>query len=180
MAMSKSNGTEVSDRVDGHADKRTGHPGSDLERLLHLAESLSEKCERYHTRLTWLMHYATGLGGAVISAAVIVWTFFEPDSPLRMPVTGALLGSASAVATVSLVYWRGLNQRKRKDQLALEEVTALLRGPATEILNGEELSPLQRALYRIRLARLDITPGAPNPRSGLVSNLWHWLRPRRC
>jgi hypothetical protein len=120
------------------------------------------------------MHYATGLGGAVLSAAAIVWAFLDADSPLRMPVTGALLGSTSAVATVSLLYWRGLSLRKAKDQRALKEVSTLLRETVRDVLESEQLSSVQRELFRIRLRRLDITPGEGAPRRSLFSNLLPW------
>jgi hypothetical protein len=32
---------------------------------------------------------------------------------------------------------------------ALKEVSTLLRGPASDVLEGEQLSPVQRELYRI-------------------------------
>jgi hypothetical protein len=146
----------------------------DLEKLVRLAEWLSDKCERYRTRTTWLFHYATGLGGAVLTAAGLVWAFMDPDSPLRMALTGAILGSASAVASVSVVYYLHVRHRLNQDQKALAEVGKLLSGPAGDVAARDDLSPVEQAVFRIRIARLDDLD--PASRRGLLGRLAAWLR----
>jgi hypothetical protein len=152
---------ELSSRPPGHDHPRSRSPGADLEKLLHLAEWLLEKCERHRTKQTWLFHYGTGLGGAVLTAAGLVWYYLDPDLPLRMALAGGILGSAGAVASVSFAYWLNLRQRKKRDQQALDQVLELLRGFAADLDTREGLSAAERAAFRIRLARLGVNSQAP-------------------
>jgi len=128
----------------------------ELEKLLRMGEWLLDKCELYKSRTTWLFHYATGLGGAVLTAAGLVWTFLDPESPLRMALSGAIMGSAGAVASVSFAYWMTLRRRKARDQHALERVLELLRAQADGLGEREGLSPTERAMCQIRLTRLGV------------------------
>ncbi len=160
---------------DGAQDHDRSQTVRDLDRLLNLAEWLADKCEKHKTRQTWLFHYGTGLGGAVLTAAGLVWAFMDPESQLRGALTGAILGTASGVASVSVAYWLTLRRRKNADQKALDEVVALLRVASADIDGREDLSQAERATYRIRLNRLGIRPGAGPEKHGLLRSVANWL-----
>jgi hypothetical protein len=146
----------------------------DMDRLLRLAECLGEKCEKSKARLMWLFHYTTGLGGALLTAAGIIWGFLDGEAPLKMAIVGGLLGSTSAVASVGVAYWWHVRGQKARDQRALNEIMDLLRGCAAGMVRREDLSSAAQTMFRVRLARLGIGPEGGPAHLNLLWGLASW------
>jgi hypothetical protein len=132
----------------------------ELERLLKLAESIHERIIYLETRLrsVRLLEFALlcGFGAAVVSTLgsrqFPDWNYLL-QSPLRtvlliVPLM-VLIAMQSLVAT--------MRRASRPERRALSEVVALLREASDGIAYSENWSVLERAEFRIRLSRFDMS-----------------------
>lgn len=148
---------------DGEANRQS-NLRPELDKLLTMAEELQDKCDRHFARRTTLyMMIATGAIGATAGLVYLItsikWNGNWGDTPIT-----ALLGGLGALYGAMFSYIT-YNQRTRlfrqlyRDRKALLAVVDMLREIEPIIADKEEMSTLERAEIRIRLARLDVGPG---------------------
>jgi uncharacterized integral membrane protein len=132
-----------------------------FDKLLKMAEDLQEKCDVFVVRRTrFLMINIAGIL-IVILACVFAVTNTSLETKSFAFFAGVLMISSFAcinmVLTKNMMY--AMNRQEKRDRKALFSIVDMLREIEPIIAEKEELSTLEHAEIRIRLARLDIGPG---------------------
>jgi hypothetical protein len=129
----------------------------EAEKLLKMAEELNENCEQVERRL---YVYGFTIVSAIFAIVSVLFTFWEVfNNPgYAFLIVLVLFYTFMLVAAGSFLVMRVL-KRRRRDQRALYEIVDMLRELEHSMMERENISPLERAEFRIRLSRFDIGPG---------------------
>lgn len=132
--------------------------GEELEKLLALAEKLQEKSDSSSRQIANCYFGISVCTG--ISVACFLWSFTNKAmmSSIMIAVIGVMfLGLAAGFFVVRQAWTR----RRWRDRFALREVVALLRETEHVLTREAGWSTLERAQFRIRLARFGVDhPGS--------------------
>jgi hypothetical protein len=138
--------------------------GGDDERqqsleLLDLADSIQEEYDARSRRLANYSALRAILSGAIVVTAAVAITVLHKLG--WAPQIAAAFGGLLYVAIIELYTRpnvRKLQRLQRRDQRALSDLSSLLREIEPSLMKDEKWSPLDRAQFKIRLARFDIDP----------------------
>lgn len=141
----------------------SGYPGriaqpGDSVRLLGLAESLQRDAEELSNKINQLFYrYALSVA-FVLGGYAVFFRSAYPEAPFERFVIFfvgvAVLGAAGGVWLVALL--RSARKRLAVSRRSLREVLSLLRESEPTLAIEERWTSLQKAEFRIRLARFDI------------------------
>ena len=130
------------------------------DELLHLAEELQDKCDQHERRLG-TMHAisisATATLGILAIMLSVGLTRSDPDS--LKAATAILWLCAFSSGVYTFVWPSKTRQNLIRDRRAMLGIVDMLREIEKAIADKENLSPLERAGFRIRLSRFNIGPG---------------------
>jgi uncharacterized protein len=132
----------------------------EVQELLTLAEEIQERLDSMVRRSSSLRFYALSI---LTLATGVIGVLLLADSmrPYRWAIA-AVATLYAVMAALLLAYNDQRTARRiRQEAMSLEEVTALLRETVDHSAAMANWSTLERAQFRIRLARFDIRPQIP-------------------
>lgn len=132
----------------------------ELDKLLRMAEDLQEKGDYYDLRRTSFQMIVTAIMGFTSLAFLYAMNSYSMGSaPLAVAAYTMATGTIIAFSVLAKTVIYRMNRQEKRDRKALFSIVDMLREIEPIIAEKEELSALERAEIRIRLARLDIGPG---------------------
>jgi hypothetical protein len=133
----------------------------EVEKLLTLAEGLEQRCESWERQITWMLAATVALLGLAFPVVVrlVVPRTEGGGTVLVQVVSGVITGGSAALMFIfALQVVLRMKRHLRRDQRALYEIVGMLREIESALAQRNQLSALERAEIRIRLARFDIGP----------------------
>ncbi len=141
----------------------TGHLYDGGEKLLSFAEQLAKDCEQYERRQKLLvLLYASSSVLATLAVSGMLFLLLNYGLAETRTACIFLLTFTLIMVMVSLnlrLHFPFAVKQLRRDRRALLEIADLLREVEKALAERNNLSVLERAAFRIRLARLDIGSG---------------------
>jgi hypothetical protein len=99
------------------------------------------------------------LAGAIFAiGAIAVTVLHKYGYASQFAVAGGALLYVAIIELYTRPNLRKLQRLQRRDRRALSDLLSLLREVEPSLMKDEEWSPLDRAQFKIRLARFDIDP----------------------
>lgn len=132
-----------------------------FDKLLKMAEDLQEKIDHFVLQRTWFLMLNAAAFLAVCVASVYALTSLKLDFNSFAVFASSLMMFIFMCTSVVLAktMMDRMNRQEKRDRKALFSIVDMLREIEPIIAEKEELSTLEHAEIRIRLARLDIGPG---------------------
>jgi hypothetical protein len=132
-----------------------------LDRLLKMAEDLQEKGDYFVIRRTRFL--MINFAGFIVAAMACVFAATNYSLEIQSFAAFASVLMLMFFFCLNIVLMKTMmyrmNRQEKRDRKALFSIVDMLREIEPIIAEKEELSALERAEIRIRLARLDVGPG---------------------
>ncbi len=138
-------------------EKQERNPLSrDAEKLLELAEKLQDRCEGFDRRIFFTSVFGTFVTIGVAGVGIFLLLFDSPEPRIAM-LFSVLLFLYSAMLFATCIILRNMSLiLYRREKRALQSIVDMLREIDQAITHDGEMSAIERAEFKIRLARFDI------------------------
>jgi ABC-type multidrug transport system fused ATPase/permease subunit len=129
----------------------------DAEKILELAEDLLDRCERYDRQKSIYNFLGRAVSMGSFAIGVFASSYFFDTNKL-FAAAGAIFGFVYAfvIFGFSLLRRNRASDLYRRESRALHSIVDMLRELEQAITQDCEMSAIQRAEFRIRLARFSI------------------------